>query len=437
MRMSVRSSAVAAMLLAAMLAFTACAHLNITPRSSTMDTFALKDGDTVVFLGDSITASRAYGEIVERYTLQSYADRRVRFYNAGQGGDTAQGALKRLDRDVLSHKPTVVTVCFGINDIGWGTKASPENIQVYYDGMREITKRCQKAGARVFLLGPVATKLDPKAANETDSGTLSQMSDNVMKIAKEEGATPIPLYSEFQKIEWAIRKTGREKDLPTHAPDGIHLAELGNLSVAYILLKGMGAPDSVSDLVIDASAAPSVKMARRCQVTNLAKTGDTLRFTRLDEGWPIHLGTFAWIHFGYLPTDKKLSQFSLKVTGLSDKSDWYRINLNGEYLSDVTRKDLEQGVNMGYMTPSAFAQFPPWKMQGETIDCLTKARTQLASALANGAIIVPKDKPFSRKLAKDTKCEIDRVEKLQRTTATPRPLAFEIAPTEPPQSDNK
>src|SRR5262245_17122232 len=32
------------------------------------DEFALRDGDTVVFLGDSITAARAYGKIIENYT---------------------------------------------------------------------------------------------------------------------------------------------------------------------------------------------------------------------------------------------------------------------------------------------------------------------------------------------------------------------------------
>ena len=51
--------------------------------------FALRDGDTVAFLGDSITAARGYTKIVEHYTLMRYPQRRVRFVNAGKGGDTA------------------------------------------------------------------------------------------------------------------------------------------------------------------------------------------------------------------------------------------------------------------------------------------------------------------------------------------------------------
>src|SRR5262249_12532415 len=95
--------------------------------------FALRDGDTVVFLGDSITAARAYGKIIENYTLLRYPDRKIRFYNAGQGGDTMAGGVTRLERDVFSHGATVLIVAFGVNDIGWGTKADEEHKKIYLD----------------------------------------------------------------------------------------------------------------------------------------------------------------------------------------------------------------------------------------------------------------------------------------------------------------
>ena len=37
--------------------------------------------------------------------------------NAGVGGDTAAGMLKRLDRDVFPRRPTLVTLSAGINDV--------------------------------------------------------------------------------------------------------------------------------------------------------------------------------------------------------------------------------------------------------------------------------------------------------------------------------
>src|SRR5262245_64632578 len=86
------------------------------PRAEAAD-FALRDGDVVVLVGDSITAARTYGKLIENYTLLRFPQRKVRFVNAGKGGDTAEGALERLQRDVFVHQPTLVTLACGINDI--------------------------------------------------------------------------------------------------------------------------------------------------------------------------------------------------------------------------------------------------------------------------------------------------------------------------------
>ena len=47
--------------------------------------FALRDGDTLAFLGDSITAARGYTKIVEHYTLMRYPDRKIRLYDRRRG----------------------------------------------------------------------------------------------------------------------------------------------------------------------------------------------------------------------------------------------------------------------------------------------------------------------------------------------------------------
>ena len=50
--------------------------------------YALRDGDTVVFLGDSITAARGYDKVVENYTL-------LRFPAARSGSSTPAEAATR------------------------------------------------------------------------------------------------------------------------------------------------------------------------------------------------------------------------------------------------------------------------------------------------------------------------------------------------------
>src|SRR5260370_35972816 len=51
--------------------------------------FLIKDGDRVVFLGDSITEQRLYTTYIEAYALTRHPDWKLTFRNVGWGGDTA------------------------------------------------------------------------------------------------------------------------------------------------------------------------------------------------------------------------------------------------------------------------------------------------------------------------------------------------------------
>src|SRR5688572_4626900 len=152
--------------------------------------FALRDGDTVAFLGDSITAARGYTKIVEHYTLMRFPERKVRFVNAGEGGDTAQKCLSRLDRDVFAKGATVVTVAYGVNDIGWGTKADDEHKKLYLHGIRTIIERCREKKVRAIICSPAITAEDPDKAEQ---GYLQTMTDEGLALAKSLGAETIDL----------------------------------------------------------------------------------------------------------------------------------------------------------------------------------------------------------------------------------------------------
>src|SRR6187455_2186005 len=70
--------------------------------------FVPASGDTIVFLGDSITAQCLYTQYIEDYFYTRYPQLRLRFHNAGVSGDTAADALARFDRDVAAYRPTFV-----------------------------------------------------------------------------------------------------------------------------------------------------------------------------------------------------------------------------------------------------------------------------------------------------------------------------------------
>lgn len=62
--------------------------------------FDLQDGDTLLFLGDSIAHQCLYTQYVEDFFFTRYPDRKIHFHNSGVSGDCAINALDRFDEDV-------------------------------------------------------------------------------------------------------------------------------------------------------------------------------------------------------------------------------------------------------------------------------------------------------------------------------------------------
>lgn len=81
----------------------------------------------IVFLGDSVTHGcfedgvfdfdAVYHAKLGRMLHGEKPFMPVNIINAGIGGITAKASVARLERDVLSHHPELVVVCFGLNDV--------------------------------------------------------------------------------------------------------------------------------------------------------------------------------------------------------------------------------------------------------------------------------------------------------------------------------
>ncbi|MDB5387648.1 MAG: lysophospholipase L1-like esterase [Planctomycetaceae bacterium] len=115
----------------------------------------LQKGGRIVCLGDSVTGvyyhtggQRAYTDMLGLALQKSAPLANFKMINAGISGNTTVNGLERLDRDVLSQKPDLVTVMFGLNDM---TRIPPEQ---YRANLMTIIRRCWETGSDVLLSTP-------------------------------------------------------------------------------------------------------------------------------------------------------------------------------------------------------------------------------------------------------------------------------------------
>ena len=384
--------------------------------------FALRDGDTVAFLGDSITAARGYTKIVEHYTLMRFPERKVRFVNAGQGGDTANGCLQRLDRDVFAKGATVVTVAFGINDIGWGTKADDEHKKLYLDGIRTLIARCKEKNVRPIICSPAITAEEP---DQAEKGYLQKMADEGLALAKSLGAETIDLQRGMREVQRRVvehnSKAKPEDQARLHVKDGIHLDDLGQVAMAYAMLKGLGAPQDVSAAKIDASLVRA--HAESCTVSAIEAKDGGISFTRLDQGLPLNLGPFTGLQYRWVTIPDGLNRYWLIVKNLPAGD--YQITVDGRSLGKENASTLDRGVNIASKTGDAWHPGGPWDAQSCVVKELVDARDKLSEAgrLQGNLLGVQGDA-----VPKEISRQNDLLVELQRQAAKPRPYRFSITP---------
>ena len=407
------------------IAFLACIALGGLAAGARGD-FQLRDGDTVVFLGDSITAERTYGKVVENYTLLRFPDRKVRFINAGRGGDTAAGGLKRLDRDVLDAGATVVIVAYGINDIGWGTKADDEHRALYLDSIRVIVGRCRARHARVYVASAALTN---ETADDGEASYLQRMCDDAMALARDLGEHSIDVQRSMRTVHRSVRaaraRAKDEKDKPTmHAADGIHLNELGQVAMAFAILKGLDAPAEVSSLTLDARD-PGQAEAVGCTVANAAGDAQRLAFDRLDAGLPINFGALGGLRFGYLPIGDELNRYMLAVRNLPEGR--YDVRADDRPLGHWSADQLARGVNIASATANGWEPGGPWEAQAWVLRQITDARSEVAEAYRNLGDYLP-GHPERARLGEQAAATDDQFIADQRALVRPRPFHFVITP---------
>ena len=309
--------------------------------------FALKDRDRVVFYGDSITEQRLYTSYIEQYVLTRYPDRQVTFINTGWGGDKVSsndckpcagvGGLARIKRDVIDHRPTVVTLLFGMND-GQYRDFDPAISKVYEDGLTTIIRELKsKTGARIYVMTPTVydgTRNTPWSKTDRYNDVLDRYTEAVKAIAQRESVPVIDLHTITTD---ALLKAKKDDPNYTFAPDGVHPEEDGQLLMAAEILRAWGSPPEGLQL--------------NKQVT-------------LDEGGSASLSISAPLPWPEpLPSEKlrrvtpvitEIGQVILHMDGLPAGE--YRIAVDGKDVGKYTSQAMSAGIPLSLLSGKAIEE---------------------------------------------------------------------------------
>ncbi len=195
----------------------------------------------IVCFGDSVTgvyyhtgSRRAYTDMVGIAIKKLYPESQLTMINAGISGHTTVNALARIDRDVLKHTPTLVTVMFGLNDM---TRVP---LETYEANLKTIIQKCRKVGAEVLLCTPnnvVSTAGRP-------SEVLIKYCDVVRKVAREKNVSLCDCYQQMD----LLRKKN-EQEWRFLLSDEIHPNMSGHRTMAQMIVKSItGQAVSLADV---------------------------------------------------------------------------------------------------------------------------------------------------------------------------------------------
>lgn len=136
----------------------------------------------LVCFGDSVTEGYGVAESDKWCT-------RLGGINAGVGGNSTLDAVARFQADVLSRRPDVVTIMFGIGDASYGV-----SVAEYKKNLRSMVRQLKRRSVRVILM----------TSNVTMRLWLNALMQDYVRavrdVARREDVTLVDNYQSFAEI---------------------------------------------------------------------------------------------------------------------------------------------------------------------------------------------------------------------------------------------
>lgn len=329
---------------------------------SAQEVAPFKKGDRVAFVGNSITDGGHYHSYIWLYYMTHFPYQEMWMANCGIGGDTSENIYRRLDGDVFSKRPNVITLTFGMNDSGYYEYNGNEpekfgNSKVEWSRVhyKDIEKRLKGlTDTRIVLIGSSPYDDTSKFNNDIFRNKNSYMQkivafqDSAAKANNWEfldfNAPMTELNHKYQKEDSTFTICGNDR---------IHPDNNGHMVMAYLFLKAQGmVGKSVADVNINAKNQKVLK-SENCEINNLKNTKGVITFDYLAESLPYPLDTIAhgWgMKKAQAEVVKVIPTFmedidneTFAVQGLKGK---YQLLVDDVLVDTFSAEELASGVNL-------------------------------------------------------------------------------------------
>jgi lysophospholipase L1-like esterase len=322
---------------------------NFTPPAGKL---VFKDGDSVVFLGDSITAQSLYTQYLEDFFFTRFPKIRMHFHNAGTGGDRIADAFERFDIDVAAFKPQYVTVLFGMND-GNFTDWQEATFETFQKDMTTLLDRIGALGATPIPMTPTMFDALPDRLNDRIQEPRDKAYNDVLKTyaawIREQGkARKIVVADVYVPLVDATNERRRTEADWTMIPDTMHPTPVGHVIMAAAFLNDVAFCPSVSEILIAKKNNEWAGTVGNGELSDL-QGGEKITFTFAAESLPWVLPPEAEEGRKMIPQaykkPPKLSSEKLAVRGLAPGN--YELKIDGETVGRWTDAELAAGVDLG------------------------------------------------------------------------------------------
>jgi len=234
------------LLIPCVIALNGCAFRQTTSRAM------LPDARPVLFLGDSITHSGQYVDLVDAYFVTRFPERHIEIVNLGLPSETVSGLSEpghadgkfprpdlheRLARVLDKTKPDVVIACYGMND-GIYLPFSEERFAAFTNGLMRLRARVAAAGAKIIHVTP-PTFEESRGKGPGYADTLDRYADWILS-QRAVGWDVVDLHGPMNRALTEGTRTNANFSL---ARDGVHPGDAGHWIMAKQILLHLGARD--------------------------------------------------------------------------------------------------------------------------------------------------------------------------------------------------